>query len=181
MTEKKNPKRSDKSGDKGKTKPKTTKISNQQRLQAKIKKAEAEIGQLKDRLLRSAAELKNVRMRTEREIAQIIQKANENLIRDLLPVLDDFERSLKTSEQREGQEEFLKGFELIHQKLLSVLAGYGLESMETTGAVFDVELHHALMQVEEKGTPPDQIVDVHEKGYLLKGQVLRHAKVVVSK
>ena len=181
MGEKKDQKKTDKSGDKKQPKSKISKTSNQQKIREKLKKAEKEIVLLNDQLLRTAAELKNVRMRTERDISQIIQKANENLIRDILPVLDDYERSLKISQQGNGEEEFRKGMEMIYQKLLSVLTNYGLEPMESEGKAFDVDLHDAMIQIAKKGTPPDQVVEVHEKGYLLKGQVLRHAKVVVSK
>ena len=181
MSEKKDTKKQKKAGDTKKTKPSASKISSQQKVHDKLKKAQAEIVQMNDRLLRSAAELENVRKRAARDIEQIIKKANENLIRDILPVLDDFERSLKTSQQEDAQEEFCTGMTLIHQKLCSILRNYGLEPMESVGREFDVDLHDALLQVEKKGTPSNQVVEEHEKGYLLNGQVLRHTKVVVSK
>jgi molecular chaperone GrpE len=181
MADTKDPKKQNKTGDKKQLKPRAPTTSSQKKVQHQLKKAQAEIAQFNDQLLRSAAELGNVRKRAERDIAQIIKRANENLIRDILPVLDDFERSLKTSQQEVAQEEFYKGMGLIHQKLNSILIGYGLEPMESVGKEFDVDLHEAFLQIEKKGTPSDQVIEDHEKGYLLNGQVLRHAKVVVSK
>ncbi len=149
--------------------------------QKKLKKANKEIEELKERLLRRVAELDNYRKRTEREIANIIQNANENLIKDILPVVDDLERSLKISNSGEDDVEFRKGVELIYQKLMLILGKYGLEPMESVGTEFDVEKHDALLQISKKGTPAGVVVEEHEKGYLLNGRVLRHAKVVVSK
>ena len=181
MSEKKDLKKQKKAGDTKQTKPGASKTSSQQKVYDKLKKAQAEIVQLNDRLLRAAAELENVRKRTERDIGQIIKKANENLIRDILPVLDDFERSLKTSQQEDAQEDIYTGMTLIHQKLCATLSNYGLKPMESVGSEFDVDLHDALLQVEKKGTPSNHVIEEHEKGYFLNGNVLRHAKVVVSK
>ncbi len=136
---------------------------------------------MKDRLLRTAAELDNFRKRTEREISRIVQNANERLIKDILPVIDDLERSLKLSQKGKNEKEFRSGVELIYQKLMSVLRSYGLEPMESENKEFDVQQHEALLQMEKEGTPPDMVVEEHGKGYLLNGKVLRHAKVVVSK
>jgi len=163
------------------SKPKSAQKKKEERLQKKLKEAEKEIEVLKDRLLRTAAELDNFRKRTEREISQIIQNANERLIKDILPVIDDLERSLKLSQKGKNEKEFLSGVELIYQKLMSVLRSYGLDPMESENKEFDVQQHEALLQMEKEGTPPGMVVEEHEKGYLLNGKVLRHAKVVVSK
>ena len=174
--EKKERKR-EKAGGRGKTPRAKTSDSQVKR---KLKQAQEEIEILKDRLLRSAAEVENVRKRTEREILHVVQNANSELIRTILPVIDDFERSLKIPEGKQGEKEFRRGVALIHQKLMDVLHGYGLERMESVDKPFDVELHDALLQVKREGTPPGVVVEEHEKGYFLNGKVLRHAKVVVS-
>ncbi len=163
------------------SKPKSAQKKKEERLQKKLKEAEKEIEVLKDRLLRTAAELDNFRKRTEREISQIIQNANERLIKDILPVIDDLERSLKLSHEGGNEKDFRKGIELIYQKLMSVLQSYGLEPIESENKEFDVEQHEALLQMEKEGIPPGIVIEEHEKGYLLNGKVLRHAKVVVSK
>ena len=166
---------------KERSKAKSEQKKREERLQKKLKNAEKEIEVLKDRLLRTAAELDNFRKRTERDISRIIENANEKLIKDILPVIDDLERSLKLSNEKQNEKEFRRGVELIYQKLMAVLKSYGLEPIESENKEFDVEQHEALLQVEKEGTPPGIVVEEHEKGYLLNGKVLRHAKVVVSK
>jgi len=161
---------------------KTSQIkSKEAHLVKKLQKAEKEIEMLNDRLLRIAAELDNFRKRTEREVSQIVQNANASLLKDILPVVDDLERSLKNMQNRGKAGEFRKGVELIFQKLMSILQMHGLQAMESVGRPFDVEYHDALLQVVKEGTPPGMVVEEHEKGYLLNGRVLRHAKVLVSK
>ena len=150
-----------------------------QKCKEKLKKTEIELRQQREQLLRIAAELSNVRKRAEREKIQIIQNANEILIRQILPVLDDLERSLKTSS--EENQEFRKGIELIMNKFFSILRSHGLEPMQAVGQPFDVGKHEAMMQVEKKDLPSDTVVEEPLKGYLLNGKVIRHARVVLSK
>ena len=157
-----------------------TKPTKENPLRKNLKEAEDQIQSLNDRLLRTAAELDNYRKRTEREIAHIIQNANEGLIKDLLPIIDDFERSLKT-EKDSDDKGFREGVYLIYQKLSSILQGWGLEPMISVDQPFDVDRHDALLQLEKKGKPSGVVIEEHEKGYLLNGRVLRHAKVLVSK
>ena len=143
-------------------------------------KAQEEIAILKDQLFRTAAELKNFKSRTEREIADIIQNANKSIIIDLLTVVDDFERSLKSNEEK-NSEHFSEGVTLIYTKMMTVLKKYGLEPMESIGKPFNVEEHDALLQMEKESVDPGVVLDEHEKGYYLNGKILRHAKVIVSK
>jgi molecular chaperone GrpE len=156
-------------------------IIKEQKLKKKLKECEKEIENLKDRLLRTAAELDNFRKRTERDVSQIIQNANQELIRSLLPIIDDFDRSLKFDHKKQKEEDFRQGIELIYKNLYDILVKAGLEPMESVGQPFDFEKHDALLQVEKKDTEPGMVVEEHEKGYLLNGRVLRHAKVIVSK
>lgn len=172
---------SSKSGKKEARKRSSTKTPQQKRedkLRKKLKQSEGEIVSLKDRLLRAAAELDNYRKRTEREFARIVQNANGELIKDILPVIDDLERFLKSSRKAK---EFHEGVELIYQKLLAILGNRGLVPMESVGKAFDVEQHDALLQMEKNGELSSIVIEEHEKGYLLRDKVLRHAKVVVSK
>ena len=147
-----------------------------------MKRCEEEARALKDRWLRTAAELDNFKKRTERENAQFLQTANENLIKDILPVIDDWERSLKTRNKEDKDvQAFYDGIDMIFRKLLSILGSRGLEPMKSVGQSFDVQHHEALFQLEKKGKPSGIVLEEHEKGYLLHGKVVRHAKVVVSK
>jgi molecular chaperone GrpE len=155
-------------------------IKKEKEVLKKLIECETNTAGLKDRLLRTAAELDNIRKRTEKEIVQVIQNANAGLIKDLLPVVDDFERSLKVSEPMEGNG-FRKGAEMIYQKLMAVLKQNGLEPMESIGKSFDVEIHDALLHMERKDASPGIIIEEQSKGYYLNEKVLRHAKVVVSK
>jgi molecular chaperone GrpE len=145
----------------------------------KLRQAEKTIEELKDQRLRLLAEVDNVRKRSEREMGKVVLHANTKLIRAILPVIDDIERSLKSADKKSA--EFYGGVELIYQKLLQILQSFGLQVMETTGKPFDVDRHDALMQVNEDGIPSGHVVSEHEKGYLLHDQVIRHAKVIVNK
>ena len=136
---------------------------------------------MNDKLLRSVAELDNYRKRTDREKAELVQNANQNLIKEILPIVDDFERSLKNTPPTKKRNDFHRGIEMIYQKLMTILGAQGLESMESVGTPFDVDKHDALLQVEDDKTPSGVVVEEHEKGYFLNGKVLRHARVVVSK
>ena len=134
---------------------------------------------LRERLLRTAAELDNVIKRTEREKISQTLSANAELLKSILPVLDDFDRSLKSYIEADPAG-FRNGVELIHQKLVSILKSGGLTEMEAVGRPFNVDEHEALMQSRIEGVSPNMVVEEFERGYLLNGQVLRHAKVRVS-
>jgi molecular chaperone GrpE len=155
--------------------------TNKDQLEKQLKQAGEEIAVLKDRLLRMAAELDNLRKRTQKEIQRMTLEAGEQILRDILPVVDDLERSLKIADHGNSGPEFRKGLELIHGNMLSVLEKNGVRPIESEGEPFDVHLHDAIMQTEKKDTPPGIVVEEHVKGYLLNDRVLRHAKVVVSK
>jgi molecular chaperone GrpE len=159
---------------------KKTPTAKESKLREDLKRAGQEIDALKDQLLRTAAELDNYRKRTEREYSQLVDQANRNLILDILPAIDDLERSLKTHPKQDGRE-FREGIEMIHTKLLTILRNRGLEPLDTLGKPFDVEQHDAILQLEKDGEDPNIILEEIEKGYVLNGRVIRHAKVVVSK
>ncbi len=139
-----------------------------------------QLNQTKDLLLRKAAEFDNYKRRNEAEMGSVIRRANEDLLSDILPVLDDFERSLKAGRSGADHDSFLKGVELIHQKLVRILEGFGVKAFETVGKEFNVEFHDALLQMPRSDVPPHTVIEEVEKGYLLHDRVIRHAKVVVS-
>lgn len=148
---------------------------------AKIEAISAERDDFQDRYLRSVAELDNIRKRHSRERSQWMASANEKVLIDLLPVVDDIERALKIPNDPEHAESFRHGAEMIAQKLSAMLKRYGVEPMVSVGEAFDVDRHDAMMQVEAEGVDPDMVVEEHERGYLIGERVLRHAKVLVSK
>lgn len=149
-------------------------------LSSKIAEVEQQLEQYKDLLLRKAAEFENYKKRVENESATIVKFATEELIMELLPIVDDLERSLKLSKNQQDFESFYKGVELIYQKMMKVLTEQGIKSMETIGKEFNVDYHDALMQVPREDVPPYTILEEVEKGYTLHDKVIRHAKVIVS-
>lgn len=134
----------------------------------------------KDQLLRKAAEFENYKKRTEAETSNVYRYANEALIRDLLPVLDDFNRIKKSWDEKHDLESFKKAFELVYEKFVKVLQKQGVKEMDVLGKEFDVNLHEALMQAPDADAEPNTVTGVIENGYYLKDKVLRHAKVIVS-
>lgn len=139
-----------------------------------------QVHQYKDMLLRKAAEFDNYKRRIELETANIVRFATESLIDDLLPVLDDFERSLKHGRENKESDALFKGVELIYLKLAKVLEGRGVKTFEAVGKEFSVDYHDALMQMPRNDLPPHMVIEEVEKGYMLNDKVIRHAKVVVS-
>jgi molecular chaperone GrpE len=147
----------------------------------KLKELQSRNDALKDQLLRKAAEFENYKRRTENEISNIYKFAGENLISDLLPSLEDFSRVMKLWEEKHDVDAFQKGVELVYGKFRKILEKQGLKEIESIGKPFDVNLHDAIMQMENGEVDPDTVIDEVEKGYLLKDKVIRHSKVVVSK
>jgi molecular chaperone GrpE len=135
--------------------------------------------ELYDRLLRKQAEFENWRKRTQREREDFLAHAVADLIRELLPVLDGFDRALKHRDLR-VPEQFYQGMELIHRELFEVLSRAGLAPVETSGQVFDPHFHHAVETVEVPGARDQEIVEELQRGYKLKHRLLRPATVKVA-
>jgi len=131
----------------------------------------------KEKYLRLVAEFENYKKRTLRDRMDLIKSAGQEVIASLLPVMDDFERAIKnTPEDNQARE----GLMLVYHKFKNVLEQNGLKAMETTGQVFDTDLHEAITSVPGPEKMKGHVVDEAEKGYFLNGKVLRHAKVVVG-
>jgi molecular chaperone GrpE len=148
--------------------------------EATIAELEKSVAQYKDQLLRKAAEFDNFKKRTDAEYLERIRYASESLIEDLLPVIDDLERSLKAGKGKAADDIFYSGIELVYQKFLKILASRGMKPYDSLGKSFDTAHHDALMQMAKAGVPPHTVIEEIEKGYMLHDKVLRHAKVVVS-
>lgn len=145
-----------------------------------LETARKEAAQLKDQLLRKIAEFENYKRRTREEKDILMKYGAEGVLLDLLPVLDDFERSLAASREHADFDALSKGVDIIYAKLLRVLENRGLRPIDAAGKHFDVDFHHALMQIPSAGVEPGTVLDVAEKGYMLHDKVIRHAKVTVS-
>lgn len=143
-------------------------------------KADTEKKELQDRLLRKVAEFDNYKRRTENEFSNLFKYAAENFIKKILPVVDDFERSLKHLSETEDTTSVTEGIKMIYDKLVKILDDQGVKKMESVGKPFDVHFHEALMQKKDETQPPHSVLDELETGYLYQDKVIRHAKVIVN-
>lgn len=140
-------------------------------------KLAAEKAELEDRLLRLRAEFQNARMRAERERSEYVQFAAMDLVKELLPMLDDFERAMRVET---ADRDYAKGIELIYQRMYETLKKMGLEPIETAGKKFDPNLHQAIDRVETEEAEDQSIVGEYQRGYQFKGKLLRPAMVRVA-
>jgi molecular chaperone GrpE len=134
-----------------------------------------------DRYLRLAAELENIKKRQEREVAELRQFANENLLKELVPVLDNLERALDHGRQSEAPEGLMEGLDLVNQDFLRVLGRFGVTPINSVGERFDPAYHHAVMEEEAPEVEDQTVLKELQKGYLLQNRLLRPAMVVVSR
>lgn len=146
-----------------------------------LETALSESVQLRDQLLRKIAEFENFKRRTRDEKDQLMKYGAEGVLLDLLPVIDDFERSIAASKEHGDALSIAQGVEIIYAKFMRVLENRGLRPMDAAGKPFDVDFHDALLQVPSAEVDPGTVLDVVEKGYLLHDRVIRHAKVTVSR
>ena len=137
--------------------------------------------EFREKFVRLYAEFENYRKRTNQERLDLIVTANAGLLKDLLPVLDDFDRAITNNENLDDAASLREGFKLIQNKFKQILLSKGLKEMESKGFEFDSDLHEAIANIP---APEEQlkgkVVDDVEKGYFLNDKVLRYAKVVVG-
>ncbi len=160
---------------KGRKSKKTVKLEEFEAVQS-------EVNELKDKYLRLLAEFDNFKKRTARERIENAKTAAQDTMSALLPVLDDFDRAKKSADDEASSEVFSEGVSLVYNKLKSTLENRGLEIFESTGELFDPELHEAITEIpapteDLKG----KVVDTIEPGYKLNDRIIRYAKVVVGK
>ncbi len=132
---------------------------------------------MSDRLLRARAEFENARRRADRERSDYLQFAAMDLVRDILPILDDFERALNVET---ADRNYAKGVELIYQRLSDTARKMGLEPIETAGKMFDPNLHQAVERVQTEEAEDQAILGEFQRGYNFKGKLLRPAMVRVA-
>lgn len=137
----------------------------------------AERDSLKDRLLRTLAEFDNFRRRAERDRFDYVQFAATEVVRDLIPVLDDFQRAMKVET---AGKEYAKGIELIYQRLFETLKKAGLEPIDAAGKPFDPNLHQAVDRVHTDEYEDQTVLEEYQSGYNFKGKLLRPAMVKVA-
>jgi len=133
-----------------------------------------------DRFVRQVAELENFKKRATREKDEAVRFANESLVRDLLPVIDNLERAVAHAQGGGNGKPLVDGVEMVLKGILDVLAKHGVAQISAVGQPFDPEKHEAMAQVESENHAPNTVIEEHHKGYLLKDRLLRPALVTVA-
>lgn len=150
-------------------------------LTKRLSELEHENSELKDQFLRKSADFENFRKRMNREKEEAIAFANRELLEDLLPIIDDFERAIKSAEESKDFDAFLEGVALIEKQFTSMLERkWGLTRFDSEGEEFDPQRHEAVTSEEGKPGSSPTVVEDYQKGYLLRDRVLRSAKVKVA-
>ena len=156
-------------------------LTHEEQLEKELEDAQTVIEEQKDKYLRLSAEFDNYRKRTMKETAELILNGGEKSISSILPVIDDFERAIKTMETAKDVKAVKEGVELIYNKFMATLAQNGVKVIETKDQPLDTDYHEAIAVIpapseEQKG----KILDCVQTGYTLNDKVIRHAKVVVG-
>lgn len=150
-------------------------------MEKQLQEYKEKVAEANDKYVRMAAEFDNFRRRTARERLELINTASEDVIKGILPVLDDFERAIKVLKESDSSAAAIEGTELIYNKLFSFLKSKGLSVIEALDKELDTEFHEAVAQfpTEEK-EKKNKVIDIVQQGYMLNGKVVRYAKVVVG-
>ena len=157
-----------------------TEVTALDKAETKIAELEVQVKDWQDKLLRKAAEFENYKRRTENDQFNLINYAAESFIVMLLPVVDDFERSMEHIDDIDNNNAVKAGIKLVYEKFLKLLNEQGVKKMQTKGEPFNVDYHDALMQRKDDSVPPHTVLEEVESGYFYRDKVIRHAKVIVS-
>ena len=141
---------------------------------------DALIEELQDKVKRQMAEFDNFRKRTEKEKSSMFEMGASDMIKKLLPIVDNFERSLAIENPNEEVANFLKGYEMIYKQIMTLLENQGVKVIEAEGKEFDPNFHQAVMTVSDENFKPGMVVEELQKGYMLKDRVIRASLVKVS-
>ncbi|MDK2822666.1 MAG: molecular chaperone GrpE [Clostridia bacterium] len=156
-------------------------VKKQDDSSGEIDQLNQQINELNQRLLRLAADFDNFRKRTNIEKEELAKYANTNLICQLLPVLDNFQRALDVKNPNEEVKKFLTGMEMIYKQLIQILSEAGLEPIKAVGESFNPEKHEAIMQVEDNSVEDNCILEELRCGYMYKDKVIRPSMVKVAR
>jgi molecular chaperone GrpE len=148
--------------------------------QSDVDRLRSEVAELKDRLLRERADLENFKRRQAREKADALRFANESLLRDLLPIIDNLDRAIEHARTSREVDAIAKGVDMVLRSLTDALERHGVKIVEARGRPFDPAHHEAIGHVESEH-PPNTVVDEHQRGYLLHDRLLRPALVTIGK
>lgn len=140
-----------------------------------------ELEEANDMMLRLAAEMDNYKKRTAKERESLIKYAGQNIIQELLPILDNFERAIESANKSKDFSSFLEGVEMIYRQMSEALERKGIIRIDAVGKCFDPNIHEAVMQVASEEHPENIVVEELQKGYMLHDRVIRPSMVAVSK
>jgi molecular chaperone GrpE len=154
--------------------------STEQGLEPSVDELKRQLDEKQDRLLRALADVENVRRRAQREREDYVKYANESLLRDVVPVLDNFDRAIAAAQAGTAAPGVVDGVELIRRELLRVLERHGVTRYSAVGQPFDPSRHEAIARVVSTEQRPDTVVSETAPGYALHGRVLRPALVAVA-
>ena len=148
----------------------------------KLAEANEKIKKLEEEVLKAKADNINYRRRKDEEVSKRLEFANEDIVKDILPSIDNFERAINLDDDNLEDElsKFLAGFKMIYCHLVSVLEKYDVKAIDDKGKEFDPKLHQAVLTEKVEGTQPGIVIEVMQKGYMLKDKVIRPAMVKVS-
>lgn len=158
----------------------TEEVSETEQLQAKLAELEARVAELEDLKLRQMAEFDNFRRRTNKEKLELMTTAGERIFKDMLPLVDDFERAKDAMEKTDDIEAVRQGIELIYSKFIGFLAANDVKVIDTTDADFNTDLHEAITTFAAGEDKKGKVIDCTQKGYTLGEKVIRFSKVVVG-
>lgn len=161
-----------------KHKDKKCKCHDDKKLEESLKK----IKELEEEVLKAKADNINYRKRKDEEVSRMLEFANEDIVKDILPSIDNFERAINLDDENLDDElsKFLAGFKMIYCHLVEVLEKYDVKAIDDKGKEFDPKLHQAVLTEKVEGMEPGMVVEVMQKGYMLKDKVIRPAMVKVS-
>lgn len=151
-------------------------------LEEQIASLELQVKEFQEKSLRDQAELINYRKRKDEETSRMLKYSNEDLIKDMLPIIDSFEQAIKMDDDNLEDEvsKFLEGFKMVYCNLLNILNNFGVKAIDGANKPFDAMYHQAVLTEKVEGIETDQVIEVLQKGYLLKDKVIRPAMVKVS-
>lgn len=153
--------------------------SKEAQLEKALAEKEAEVSELKDRLQRAMAEFDNFRKRTQKEKSQMYENGAKDILEKILPVVDNFERALEHIKEDEKDSPMAQGIEMIYKLVISTLKDMGVVEIEALDCEFNPDLHHAVSHEESDKHEANRVVNVFQKGYKYKEQVLRYSMVKV--
>lgn len=152
------------------------------RVKDKMNEALNKISELEDKLIRKEADMVNFRKRKEEEVNRMLKFCNEDIIKEILPIIDNFERAVAVDESTlsDVEKNYLTGFKMIYTHLINVLEKFDVKPIDENNVEFNPVYHNAIMMEKKEGVKSGMVIEIMQKGYILKDKVIRAAMVKVS-